>query len=391
MGFLVRVLLSIQSAVNAVTPFARPATPLWLDLTHATVLFAVLFYAPTIFSSDRDGSSPLGLISRRWRQARLGGTDTEQSGVDVSDGPQALVEGAAGGDPSAYEFDDFDDFDDDDDDTASDNDEDGEDGEGPGHDGLPAVPLHETGANVNMNQNMNFNDDNDGDLPGMNGTNGVNGANHAHYNTRAVGTKKARSLARRERQRAYHEYLRHMSDLQRAREESVREATTAEREESAKRREAARVAFDEKVKLSRLDKRQREERDRADVDAVVSYVRQRLSKKGKIDADGDAIETAVPAVSFGDIVDDLVPHRDEAWVEQTVRRSGIVGPTVVVDDKTGVSTVREIVYIVRSGWVVKIDRPTMDRFYRGLEAAAADRESLPVSELPAIFASACSG
>jgi hypothetical protein len=126
---------------------------------------------------------------------------------------------------------------------------------------------------------------------------------------RVVGTKKARSLARRDQRRAYHEFLHSQAAARAEAEAALREEAEARAFENARRRyllEEEVAAKREKERIER-EARERKEREKEgrDVDAVVRVLR----------AEGVVrLDTLAEKVGRG-----------REWVEAVIRREGFLG------------------------------------------------------------------
>lgn len=166
---------------------------------------------------------------------------------------------------------------------------------------------------------------------------------------RAIGAKKAKSLARKDQRRAYHEFHRQEAELRRLQEAEGRDEREALLAAEKARRSAAEAEIREqerkereKVKEER-DREIREEQERRE--RVVQYVREELERRG-------AVDLAEAAYSEG---------KDRLWVERLVRASGLL----VQAERTGGKVV-----ITSQGWLVRVDRKIMEMAYKEAEEAA---------------------
>lgn len=130
---------------------------------------------------------------------------------------------------------------------------------------------------------------------------------------RQVGAKKAKSLARRERVRAYHEFMREQGDIQRAQEASVAGEREKELAEARAKRKEAEREIEEREKRKReerkLAEQQRDDDERNAVVTTIAMVTDGLRDHGRI-------ELCVVAQTIG---------RDVAWIEKVIRKEGILG------------------------------------------------------------------
>jgi hypothetical protein len=165
---------------------------------------------------------------------------------------------------------------------------------------------------------------------------------------RPIGKKKAASLARRERVRAYHEFVREQADQQRALDAS----TAAQREEEADKERARRREV-ERVIAERERERRERERERRE-EALAKNVR-----------DGERVREAVSRglgergmVSVDEVAGEI--GRGREWVEGVVR-ADVVG--VGEDGGEAVLTM-----LSGTGWVVRISEGVMRDVYRSAVA-----------------------
>lgn len=159
---------------------------------------------------------------------------------------------------------------------------------------------------------------------------------------RNVGAKKAKSLARRDQRRAYHEFMRSQGDAQRARDaEGAAErdaAMTAEKE----RRKAAEVALEAKKAKERDERKAKEEQERlVEIkrrELAVNIVKDELNARNMCDL-------FKVAERVGDDV-------DEVWVEKLLKTAGFIGL------KGNAMTV-----VTSTGWVVRVTEEQMANMY----------------------------
>ncbi|OCL03485.1 hypothetical protein AOQ84DRAFT_392256 [Glonium stellatum] len=308
-------IITLRRALNALLPFTDPSTPLLQDIIHTFILCAALYFAPAIFEhrpehSSDTGSPTLGLDTN----TALGeGIGVDTRGVDDADAelehlhPQAVVD--------ADELED-------------------DDVEPPPL--APTPPPFRT-AGVPPPPFLDPVDVGDGPahLPG-------NQPRPTPQN-RTIGAKKAKSLARKDQRRAYHEFVRQRSEAQRlADAEGAEEREEAMREER-RRRAAVEMEIEERAKKEREARREEERREieaeRLRRERVVDTVREGLEARGLVDLEDVARKEG----------------RDVQWVERLARASGLVGGKEV---KSGVCTM-----ITGTGWAVKLDQAVMRKVY----------------------------
>lgn len=157
-----------------------------------------------------------------------------------------------------------------------------------------------------------------------------------------VGAKKAKSLARRDQRRAYHEFMRSQGDAQRARDAegaAEREAAVAAEKE---RRKAAEAALDAKKAKEREERRLREERERTQElqrrELAVSIVKAELDERNMSDLFNVAEQVG------GDV--------DEVWAEKILNAAGVIG-------RKG----NTLTTVTSMGWVVRVTEEQMANLY----------------------------
>lgn len=195
--------------------------------------------------------------------------------------------------------------------------------------------------------NDNSDDDDENEEPNFDNPDAANaGPARPIPTARNVGAKKARSLARRDQRRAYHEFQRSQGEAQRAADA----AGAAERDALAREERARRAAAEAELKArearEREQRRERERLDRAEEMAAreraVAVVREEVRLKGVCDLE----LVAARAGRTG----------EREWVERLVRASGLLN--------TRESTEGEVMLLTEKGWVVRVTRSDMDDAYR---------------------------
>ena len=310
------IIITIRRALNALLPFTDPSTPLLQDITHTLVLCTALYFAPVILERRLDHSpnpTPPSLDVAANIEGEDVGVDTR--GIDNADAdaelehlhPQAIID--------ADELED-------------------EEIEPPPLAPTPP-PLQAAGVPPPP-----FPDTDDA------------GEGPAHLlgnqprptpQNRTIGAKKAKSLARKDQRRAYHEFVRQRSEAQRlADAEGAKEREEAMREEK-QRRAAAEMEIEERARREREARREEERREaeaeRLRRERVVDAVREGLELRGLVD---------LKEVGRNE-------GRDVQWVERLARASGLVGGKEV---KGGICTM-----ITGTGWAVKVDEAVMRKVY----------------------------
>ncbi|KAK7535346.1 uncharacterized protein J3D65DRAFT_630951 [Phyllosticta citribraziliensis] len=322
-------LRAIQALLNRLLPFTRPGTPLLQDLIHTACLVAFLYYAPQIFESDRGNSRQYGSGAQ---QATTGGGGLDDHDNAVAD-PDALQDDFLAAEDAA--------------------DVDAEDAaaEAAVHGGWAGAANgnqarvddelddeHAAGpANINHNGNHNDND------------NDNNPAAAAARASRQVGAKKARSIARRDQRRAYHEFMRAQGEAQRARDAEGAEEREAEVYEEKRRRAVAEAALEEKARREREERRERERRAREDETRAqreaVRLVRDGLERRGVV-----RVEDVAGRVGKSGGVE------GREWLERLLRAEGVVGR-----GRSGDGFFR---FVTASGWVVKVGHADIEAAWK---------------------------
>jgi predicted HTH domain antitoxin len=307
---------SIFKVFNALLPFTNPSTPVWRDILHTIFLCTFLYLAPSLHlerfvdpawwatrgppvnSNANEQDAPQRPVGNE-TEAHIGNEDTQfPRAVDNIPPPQPEQHGTAVEDvpPEFQQPDDF---------------------------RVPNIPQdHEPEAGPVNGQPARRRDPN-----------------------REVGAKKARSLARRDQQRAYNEFMREQGEAQRA--EWARDAEEREKEMllEKQRRTAAEAKIIERERKAREEKKEREERERRDEAQAVNKAVASLV---------DALEED-SAVSVGEVA--KLAGRSREWAEQLIRREGVLG-TREMDGRIIVTM------LTKPGWVVRIDKDAMMEAYK---------------------------
>ncbi|KAL1637802.1 hypothetical protein SLS56_000357 [Neofusicoccum ribis] len=300
----------LQSLLNRLLPFTRPGTPLLQDLVHTLALCAFLYFAPTIFES------------RSAHQHQ-----------------QPPPESDAGGGLAHH-----------DDATAPQPDH---RGPVPRADELPAAE-HEAAdedddAAFDEAEQFEEDDDPDGDAAAfVDGEAAAAGGRRAAAANRQVGAKKARSIARRDQRRAYHEFVRAQAEAARAREAEGAEEREAGLFEEKRRRAVAEAVLEERARREREEKRERERRAREEEAGrqreALRLVRSGLEGRGAVE-----VREVVERVGRGG-------EDGRAWLERLLRADGVVGRGVGRD-----GCVR---MITAGGWVVRVEESDMQMAWK---------------------------
>ena len=311
MGALLTLPISL---LNLLLPFTRPCTPLLQDLAHTAVLCGTLYFAPQIAEWHKTRQH------QQHHEAPPGEPETDapqhpgtepppQPHVDPPLDERLVLQ------PS--------------DDEDTDNDDN------------PAIPppLAPTPPNL---QNVR--------APPLPQHHEPGPANNAPRPARTIGAKKAKSLARKDQRRAYHEFHRQEAELRRlaaqeGAEERESEAAAARARRAAVESEIAAKEKEERVR--RKEEQQREideENDRRE--RVLERVRREVRQRGCVDLLAEARREG----------------KDRMWVLKLVRASGIMGQVSGEGSKA---------LITGDGWLVRVDQDIMAQAYRDAEAYGA--------------------
>jgi len=305
MEALSSIIQTLRHALDILLPFTDPSTPLIRDIIHTIALLSALYYAPNIIEC----------VPPHQSLPEFPDTETEED--DVPDEaandiphlrPQAIVE-----DGSSEEELDF---------------------EPPplaptpppqGFNGAPDGAFQDNDAGVgpaNPNQN------------------------HTPRPTQArvVGAKKAKSLAKKDQRRAYHEFVRQRAEAERAAEAEGAEEREEALYEEKRRRAAVEEEIRNKAKEERGKKKEEEKREAEQElhkrEKCLEYVKEALVKRGLVDLNMVARST----------------EKEREWVERLVRAGGVIDGSREVRD--GKCTI-----ITSQGWLVRVDESVMKEAY----------------------------
>lgn len=309
-------MFAVLNRLNRLLPFATPGTPILQDLLHLAALCTVLYYAPQIQS---------------YVQARMktDGTQNDHRANDNRQHEEALDHDSTAEEPRRVPQP-----------AAVEDDEDDLEQE----DDLPEEP------NQPLFPGDGAQDEGAGPADDFAGPAGP----RPTPSTRTVGAKKAKSLARKDQRRAYHEFQRSQGEAQRARDAEG----AAQREAQLASERARRAALEAEVEAKRAKEReekkerelraQREELERRE--RAVAEVRREVRERGMCD-------TAAVAKRIGG-------GADWPWVAGLIKASGLLR-----ESRDG----GKMVLMTDSGWVVEVGREDMEAVYSNvLQGARAD-------------------
>lgn len=302
----------LQSVINRLLPFATPGTPIVQDLAHLGVICATLYFAPQIQAAFRRATeqqipNPVHNNTQSDHvRPDVGATEPPQ--IPINDRPRPPP-------PPQVEDDDTDD-------------EDGQ-GHGRGEDDEQAqfeneIPLGAAGQAGPAQPNPAF----------------------TSQQQRPVGAKKAKSLARRDQRRAYHEFVRSQGEAQRSADAEGQHERVAAMNAERERRAAAEAEIAARDSRAREDKKNKEKQEREQEMArrsrTVELLRSELSRTGCVD--------------LGAIAKQVGGTADLAWVGTLAKASGMLGQK---DD-------REMVIITGNGFLVRVSKEQMQECYRAV-------------------------
>ncbi|PPJ49769.1 hypothetical protein CBER1_02858 [Cercospora berteroae] len=161
---------------------------------------------------------------------------------------------------------------------------------------------------------------------------------------RNIGAKKAKSLAKKDQRRAYHEFQRSQGDAQRAKDaEGAAEREAAQAAEVA-RRKATEAKLEEKKAKEREKRREQERREREEQIALreraIEFVKEALEERRMC--------------NLFDVGRQIGGDFDEVSLEKILNAAGVTGKS-----KNG-----DVVTMVTStGWVVRVRKEDMEKAY----------------------------
>ncbi|KAG9187254.1 hypothetical protein G6011_05125 [Alternaria panax] len=332
MGTLISLPFTI---LNLLLPFTRSGTPLSQDLIHTAVLCGTLYFAPQI-----------GEWYNAQRQAAEPGSDQRENDEDTDRPVEQATE------------------------NRDDAQEQAQREQVPlderlvlRHDGIeparppraPTPPPHQAqiedlpephNPHQHNHEAQHAQLPDDAFAPGPANPPPQQNANRPPPTQRVVGTKKAKSLARKDQQRAYNEWLRSEAEMRRLQEEEGRE----EREAASAAEKARRAAVEEEIReraRQQREERKAEEKREAELEVarrerVVASVRDTVMERGAVDLVGAAWKEG----------------KDTVGVERLIRASGLLQQL----QKEGGH-----VMITGQDWLVRIDEDLMARAYAEAE------------------------
>ncbi|KAI9802085.1 MAG: hypothetical protein M1833_002006 [Piccolia ochrophora] len=309
------VFSSLQDVLNKVLPFTTPGTPLSQDIIHTLILCTILWFAPQIverYADARFGYDPVQTHDLAPEQTVAENEDTQEPVPEPPVNPpdddvidaEHLVENHRAPEIEDVQDDAF----------------------------LP--------PEFRNNDDPQAVFDDDVDLAGPANPPPLQPHHANAARTRDVGKKKAKSLARKDQRRAYHEFMRSQGDAQRAQDRAEAAEREAELAEERKRRAMLESTLEERRRAERERKKMEEVKQREEDirrrKKAVNLVREQVKTKGWVDLN-----------QVAKVVGDGI---DQAWVERLCRADGLVSNEV----KDG-----QITMITGSGFLVTVTADDM--------------------------------
>ena len=306
-------LLSLPiTLLNFLLPFTKPGTPILQDLVHTAILCGTLYYGPQIAEWYNAQQTP------QVEQPGQGQNGTAHEAEDPGTAHHQIPAAEGAEPPAAHNHNAF---------QPQIEDEDEAPLPQPGPADAPAEPAPFAPAE-------DF-------APGP-----ANERPRATPANRAVGAKKAKSLARKDQRRAYHEFHRQEAEMRRLQEAEGKEERDAALAAEKARRAAAEAEIVERERKERERVREEREREAAEEaerrERVVRSVREGVETRGALDLGALAWEEG----------------KDTLWVERVVRASGVLKALEGEGAK---------VVVTRAGWVVRVDRELLGQACREAE------------------------
>lgn len=303
------IMASFLRALNILLPFTDPSRPLWRDVLHALLLCTILYLGPHIRIA-RIGDLVAWLNKQQTHaQEHRGHEESNErirdAGVVAQDEAEPLQD-----DPANHEV----------------------------------VEAVENEASDNFRDRL----DNPPTAQAFNIAPNVPQPRRRDPN-RIVGSKKAKSLARRDRVRAYNEFLREQGDAQRAKDAEG----SKEREEVAARERDRRKAVEERIQADKAKERaERKEREAEMREEEEAKRRKLMRLVGEMLERGTPVKLHTAAKMVG---------KDRGWVEGVIKREGLLGMKDIDGQKV-------LTMFTKNGYLVQVDEALMQKTYREVDS-----------------------
>ena len=298
---------SILKALNAFLPFTDPSRPLWRDILHTLLLCTILYLGPHIrFAGIRHLVAWLSkrqASAQEHREQEESNEQAHDAGVVTQDEAELL---------------------------------------------LADLASHGTTENE-ANANFRHPVDNPPAEQAFNIAPDVPQPRRRDPN-RIVGAKKAKSIARRDRVRAYNEFLRGQGDAQRAKDAEG----AKEREEAAARERERRRVVEERIQAEKA----RERAERKEREAEMREEEEAKRKELILLVEG-MLERGTP-VKLHTVA--KMVGRERVWVEGVIKREGLLGMKNTNEQNV-------LTMVTKNGYLVQVDEALMQVTYREVDSA----------------------
>ncbi|KAF2266479.1 hypothetical protein CC78DRAFT_531591 [Lojkania enalia] len=297
------ILSPVQRLLNLLLPFTDPSTPLIQDLLHTLIICSTLYFGPQLVELYKSRQNRSGFPDPVPYDEEPAADPTNDLPIDENFVLQPDTDDEVEPPPHAP--------------TPP-------PGQGPAAwpaDAQIPFPEHEQGEPANI-----------GDRP------------HPTPANRVVGAKKAKSLARKDQRRAYHEFHRQQAEMRRAEEAKDAPAREAALEAERKRRAEVEKEIQERERAERERKKEEERREHVEErerrERVIRIMKEELEAKGAVD------------------LVDLAWHegKDALWIERLTRASGLLAQSAKAEPGAHIM-------ITAGGWLVRIDAQLMREAY----------------------------
>ena len=297
----------LLGVLNTLLPFTDPSRQLWRDILHTIVLCTFLYFGPQI------------RLERVYDLAWLHGKKPDQARevVEVDESREHASDGAVEQEPATEDI----------------------HAEPPG-----LLNADDNEINPPIIEDLRAADPADAPNAALQ----LPAARQRDPN-RAVGAKKAKSLARKDRQRAYNEFLREQGNAQRAKDAEGAEEREKEAAKERERRKAIEDRIQEQKAKDRAAKRQKEEKDRQEEEARVAKA------LGMID-----VGLKKRVVRLSEVAETV--GSDLSWVQALVKREGYVG----IKEQHGEKV---MTMVTTHDCLVRIDNTLMQKTYQQVVAS----------------------
>ncbi|ANB15493.1 hypothetical protein AWJ20_3121 [Sugiyamaella lignohabitans] len=146
---------------------------------------------------------------------------------------------------------------------------------------------------------------------------------------RTVGAKKSKSLARKDRIRAYNEYVRQEAEAERLRQQEFNEAHADLIAEAKREREQREASAEAQIQKRRAEKREREEHEKLELAKLKESLRHTLTSVGSVKLQNDAEREVAKEIEEGIVVANgdwlvMINEKMLSNIAATIKASGRV-------------------------------------------------------------------